>query len=56
MTAERYVVKVKENNRVELIPIKDPLELFGTLKGVKGLREALDEVHGEWEEHFDDLA
>ncbi len=34
-----------ENDKLELIPVKHPLELFGTLKSVK--LKKLDEIHGE---------
>ena len=34
-----------ENEKLELIPVKHPLELFGTLKSVK--LKKLDEIHGE---------
>ena len=30
---------------VELIPVKEPIELFGTLKKIK--METIDEIHGE---------
>ena len=34
-----------EDEKVELIPIKEPLELFGTLK--KTNKKHLDKIHGE---------
>ena len=36
---------VLEGGKIELIPVKNPLEYFGTLKGID--IEELDEVHGE---------
>jgi len=36
---------VIENDHIELIPIRNPLELFGTLRSVS--TKKLEELHGE---------
>ena len=44
MVSDEFEVKI-EKDKVELIPVIHPLELFGTLKSVK--LKKLDEIHGE---------
>jgi len=44
MVSDEFEVKI-EKDKLELIPVKHPLELFGTLKSVK--LKKLDEIHGE---------
>ena len=44
MVSDKFEVKI-EKDILELIPVKHPLELFGTLKSVK--LKKLDEIHGE---------
>ncbi len=44
LTAEKFEVRVEEGV-IELIPVKSPLELFGTLKSID--MSVLDEIHGE---------
>jgi len=44
LTAEEFEVRVEEGV-IELIPVKNPLELFGTLKNFD--KSILDEIHGE---------
>lgn len=43
-TSNEFEIVVKEKV-VELIPVKSPLDLFGTLKSLN--MSALDEIHGE---------
>lgn len=47
--AEDFEILIK-NNEVNLIPVKNPLVLFGTLK--KFNNKILDDIHGE-EHEFD---
>ena len=42
--SDEFEIVVKEKV-VELIPVKSPLDLFGTLKSLD--MSALDEIHGE---------
>ena len=44
MVSDEFEVKL-EKDKLELIPVNHPLELFGTLKSVK--LKKLDEIHGE---------
>jgi len=44
LPSNEFEIVVKEEV-VELIPVKSPLELFGTLRSLK--MSALDEIHGE---------
>ena len=44
MVSDEFEVKF-EKDKLELIPVKHTLELFGTLKSVK--LKKLDEIHGE---------
>jgi len=44
MVADEFEVNFEEE-KIELIPVKHPLELFGTLKSVS--IKKLDEIHGE---------
>ena len=46
MTAEEFEVRFRKD-RLELIPVKHPLELFGTLKSTKIKKLGLDDIHGE---------
>ncbi len=36
---------IVEEDHLELIPVRNPIELFGTLKKID--RKKLDEIHGE---------
>ncbi len=44
MVSDEFEVKI-EKDKLELIPVIHPLELFGTLKSVN--LKKLDEIHGE---------
>ena len=44
LSAEEFEINVEEGV-VKLIPVKNPLELFGTLKDFD--MSVLDEIHGE---------
>lgn len=38
---------ILKKDRLELIPVKHPLELFGTLKDIEKKKLKLDRLHGE---------
>ena len=44
LSSDEFEVRIKKE-KLELIPVKHPLELFGTLKTIK--TKELDEIHGE---------
>jgi bifunctional DNA-binding transcriptional regulator/antitoxin component of YhaV-PrlF toxin-antitoxin module len=46
ISAIEFEVHVKKD-RLELIPLKHPLELFGTLKSIDTKKLKLDELHGD---------
>jgi bifunctional DNA-binding transcriptional regulator/antitoxin component of YhaV-PrlF toxin-antitoxin module len=46
MDSSEFEVRFKNKN-IELIPVKHPLELFGTLKDLDKRKLKLDELHGE---------
>jgi bifunctional DNA-binding transcriptional regulator/antitoxin component of YhaV-PrlF toxin-antitoxin module len=50
MVSDEFEVEI-EKDVLKLIPVKHPLELFGTLKSVKFKK--LDEIHGEDHEFND---
>ena len=49
LASDEFEVKFRKE-RLELIPVKHPLELFGSLRSIK--TKELDRVHGE-EHEFD---
>ena len=46
ITSSEFEVRFKKD-RLELIPVKHPVELFGTLKDLHKKKLKLDELHGE---------